>query len=54
MRDGVAERTKASVATRVIAGLNPDHGQHLSSDTHSVWRKRGCYSPLGHSRNLWA
>jgi len=37
--DGVADRTKVSVATRTVAGSNPGHGWHFSGG-HGVWRER--------------
>jgi len=38
--DGVAERTKASVVTRTVAGSKPGHWRHFSSGSHGVWRER--------------
>ena len=34
MGNGVAERTKASVATRTVAGSNIGHGRHFSPGRH--------------------
>jgi len=37
MGAGVAEQTKASGATRTVAGSKSGHGRHFSSGRYGVW-----------------
>ena len=52
MGDEVAERFKALIVMRTVAGSNLGHGRHLSSGKSRCLERETAIPPPGHGRNL--